>query len=125
MKKKGEGRERRAETPNCFALQEIITGAGRVEVCPHGFGVRGSGSCTCSDCVHIIAHLLALIGMQIGRSKGRGGESRGPPDTAELKEGTSPPSRATGKGRVLSISGRWLGATVAARAVRQPPPPHS
>lgn len=27
MKRKGEGRERRAKTPNCFALQEIITGA--------------------------------------------------------------------------------------------------
>lgn len=60
MKRKGEGRERRAETPNCFALQEIITGAGQVGVCPHEFGVRGSVSCW--DCVHIKTHLLALTG---------------------------------------------------------------
>lgn len=81
MKRKGGGRERRAETPNCFALQEIITGASQVRVCPHRFGVHGSGSCTSWDCVHIIAHLLALIGTRIGRSKGRAGESHGPPDS--------------------------------------------
>lgn len=62
MKRKGEGRERRVKTPNCFALQEIITEAGRVRVCPHGFGVRGSGSRTCRDCARIITHLLVLIG---------------------------------------------------------------
>lgn len=123
MKRKGEGRERRAETPNCFALQEIITGAVRVRVCPRGFGVCGSGSSTCCDCVHIIAHLLALTGTEIGRSTGRAGESRGAPRARELREGMSPPSRALGKVGVLSISGRWLVATVAARAVRRPPSP--
>lgn len=58
MKRKGEGRERRAETPNCFALQEIITGASQVRVCPHGFGVLGLA-------VHILglcAHNSSFVG---------------------------------------------------------------
>lgn len=101
IKRKEEGRERRAEPPNCFALQEIIIGAGQVRVCPHGFGVHGSGSCLSWDCVHTAAHNSSFVGSDWDIDWEEPRQSWGgqwSPDARELKEGMSPPSRAGGRG---------------------------